>query len=165
LVKAIPQIITSLFNGFKTYYSKVGQIGTDLVKGIWNGIKDATSWILDKIKGFGKSVLKGIKSFFGINSPSRLFKDEVGKNLALGVGEGFADTMSEVSNDMANAMPTEFDTDISTNFNAVSGHSTMSTFDMMVMAFKQALKEVKVVMDDREMGGFVTDTVTKVVFA
>jgi hypothetical protein len=36
---------------------------------------------------------------------------------------------------------------------------------MMVSAFKQALTEVKVVMDDREMGGFVTDVVERTVFA
>ncbi len=165
LLSKIPEIISSLVKGFNNYYSKLGDVGLNLVKGIWNGIKDATSWILDKIKGFGKSVLNGIKSVFGIHSPSVLFRDEVGKNLALGVGEGFADTMADVSADMQSAIPTEFDANIGTNINMASGQSQMSTFDMMVLAFKQALTEVKVVMDDREMGTFVTDTVTKVVYA
>lgn len=165
LLKSVPQIMKSLFDGFGTYYSKIGDIGLNLVKGIWSGIKDATGWILDKIKGFGSSILNGIKNIFGIHSPSTVFKDEVGKNLALGVGEGFADTMADVSADMQSAIPTEFDANISTNLNAVSGHSPMSTYDMMVSAFKQALTEVKVVMDDREMGGFVTNTIERVVFA
>ena len=154
-----------MIKGFANYYKNLGEVGLNLVKGIWNGIKDATSWILDKIKGFGKSVLDGIKSVFGIHSPSVLFRDEVGKNLALGVGEGFADTMADVSADMQGAIPTEFDANIGTNINMTSGQSQIATFDMMVGAFKQALTEVKVVMDDREMGGFVTDTVERVVFA
>ena len=163
LIKAIPRIIKAIVNGFANYKSNMGDVGLNLVKGIWNGIKDATGWILDKIKGFGQSVLDGIKSVFGIHSPSRLFKDEVGKNLALGVGEGFADTMADVSAEMQGAIPTSFDADVNTNFNSRS--YTTSNYDMMLMAFKQALKEVKVVMNNREMGAFVTDTVTREVFA
>lgn len=165
LLKSVPQIMKSLFDGFVSYYSKIGEIGLNLVKGIWSGIKDATGWILDKIKGFGSSILNGIKNIFGIHSPSTVFKDEVGKNLALGVGEGFADTMADVSADMQSAIPTEFNADINTNMKLGSATSMMLTYDMMVSAFKQALSEVKVVMDDREMGGFVTNTIERVVFA
>lgn len=163
LLKSIPQIISSLISGFKKYYSKLGDVGLNLVKGIWNGIKDATGWILDKIRGFGQSVLDGIKSIFGIHSPSTLFRDEVGKNLALGIGEGFADTMSDVSADMQGAIPTEFDTEIHSNINGTG--ITQSNYDNIVYAFKQALRDVKVVMNNREMGAFVTDTVTREVFA
>ena len=163
LLKSIPQIISSLISGFKNYYSKLGDVGLNLVKGIWNGIKDATGWILDKIKGFGQSVLDGIKSIFGIHSPSTLFRDEVGKNLALGIGEGFADTMSDVSADMQGAIPTEFDAEIHSNINGTG--ITQSNYDNIVYAFKQALRDVKVVMNNREMGAFVTDTVTREVFA
>lgn len=61
-----------------------------------------TGWVLDKIKGFGDSVLGGIKSFFGIKSPSRLMRDEVGKYLAQGVGVGFAENVP--TDDMTNEM-------------------------------------------------------------
>lgn len=167
LVKKVPQIIksvvTGLYKGIAN--SEIGTVGKNLVQGLWNGIKDATSWVLDKIKGFGKSILDGIKGIFGIHSPSTVFKDEVGKNLALGVGEGFADTMSDVSDEMQSAIPTEFDTDISANMKMASATANVSTYDLMVSAFKQALSEVKVVLDDREMGSFVTDSVERVVYA
>jgi hypothetical protein len=106
-------------------------------------------------------VLDGIKRVFGIHSPSLLFKEQVGKNLALGVGEGFADTMAGVSADMQGAIPTQFDADVHTNF----GAGTSSNYDVMLMAFKQALTEVKVVMNNREMGAFVTDTMERVVYS
>lgn len=165
LLQAVPQIISSIVSGFANYVSKMGDVGLNLVKGIWNGISDATGWILSKIKGFGQSVLNGIKSIFGIHSPSTLFRDEVGKNLALGVGEGFADTMADVSADMQGAIPTQFDADINTNINSRAGHPHNANYDMMVSAFKQALTDVKVVMNSREMGAFVTNTVERVVYA
>ena len=76
------------------------QIGTNLVKGIWNGISNVANWILDKIKGFGKTILNGIKSIFGIHSPSTVMRDEVGKNLGLGLAEGIEDTIPEVETAM-----------------------------------------------------------------
>ena len=115
LIQSIPKIISAIVSGFSTGMSKMGEIGLNLVKGIWNGISNATQWILDKIKGFGQSVLNGIKSFFGIHSPSTLFQDEVGKNLALGVGLGFEQEMNEVVEEMQGAIPTNFDTNVDMN--------------------------------------------------
>lgn len=71
-------------------------IGTDLIKGLWNGINNATKWILDKIKGFCGSVLNGFKSFFGIKSPSRVMRDQVGKMLAEGISVGIDDAKDSV---------------------------------------------------------------------
>lgn len=165
LGKKVPEIITKIVSSLKDGFGKITQVGTDLVSGIWSGISGSLTWLKNKIKGWVGNVTSFIKRLFGINSPSKLFKDEIGTNLALGVGEGFGDTMSDVAKDMANAIPTEFDADINTNINSMSGQSQISTYDMMVSAFKQSLKEVKVVMDDREMGTFVTDTVTRAVYA
>ena len=61
----------------------MGEVGKNLVSGIWEGIKNAKDWLLDKIKEWCGSVLNGIKAFFGIHSPSKVFKDEIGNNLAL----------------------------------------------------------------------------------
>lgn len=66
-------------------------IGKDLIKGLWNGISDMSGWIADKINGFSKGVLKGIKKFFGIHSPSKVMRDEVGKQLVLGMAEGITE--------------------------------------------------------------------------
>ena len=162
LIAKIPQIISSLVNGFKNYYSKLGEVGLNLIKGLWNGISNAGAWLRDKISGFFGGVVDNIKDFFGIHSPSTLFKDEIGKNLALGVGEGFSDTMSDVTADMQDALPTEFDTDV--NMHTASSSYGGSSYDYLISAFKQALKDVKVVMNNREMGNFVVETVERVVY-
>nr|DAF74456.1 MAG TPA: tail tape measure protein [Caudoviricetes sp.] len=168
LVKAIPQlrakvphVIASLIGGFAKYYSKLGEVGKNLIKGLWDGILDAGGWLKDKISEFFGGIVDNIKSFFGIHSPSRLFKNEIGRNLALGIGEGFSDTMSDVSADMQGAIPTDFDTNINTTTLSPYGYN----YDYLVMAFKEAFKNVKVVMNEREMGSFVVSTVEREVFA
>ena len=160
LVLAIPAIITAIVGGLVQGIGKIKDVGLNIVKGLWEGIKDAGGWIMDRIKGFGNTILNGIKSIFGIHSPSTVFKEQVGKNLALGIGEGFADTMSDVSAEMQGAIPTEFDTSI----NASASSNSTSNYDYMVNAFKEALKGVKVVMNNREMGAFVIQTVERTVY-
>ena len=164
LLSSAGKIISTLANGLKSGLGEMAKSGLYLVQGIWQGISGSLQWIKDKISGWVGSVTKFIKKLFGINSPSKLFKDEIGTNLALGIGEGFGDTMSDVSKEMANAIPTEFDTNINASYGS-SASSSISNYDNMVSAFKEALKNVKVVMNDREMGTFVTDTIEKVVYS
>lgn len=167
IVNLIKTLATNMISAIKGVLSwdNIKSIGTNLIQGLWNGISNMSGWIISKIGGFSQSVLTSIKRFFGINSPSTVFRDEVGKNLALGVGEGFSNTMADVSANMQGAIPTEFDTDIHTNINARAGHTSSSNYNVMLSAFKQALTEVKVVMNNREMGAFVTDTIERAVFA
>lgn len=70
--------------------SNLARIGGDMIKGLWNGITDLTGWIVGKIKGFGDSILGGIKSFFGIHSPSTVFAG-IGRDLDRGLAKGITD--------------------------------------------------------------------------
>jgi phage-related protein len=161
MISRIPQIIKSMVDAFKQGVTDFMNIGKNLIEGIWNGISDAGAWLKDKVSGFFGGVVDDIKGFFGIHSPSTLFENEIGKNLALGVGEGFSSTMSDVSADMQGAIPTEFDTNV--NMNA-SSSSYGSNYDYLVTAFKEALKGVRVVMNNREMGAFILNTVEREVY-
>ncbi|HOU10965.1 MAG TPA: phage tail protein [Clostridiales bacterium] len=105
----------SVFRKIREFASmdKLKEIGKNMIIGLWNGIKDMTAWILDKIRGFGDSVMNGLKKIFGISSPSARFRDEIGKNLALGLGEGFTASMTKVAKEMQNAIPGNFETELS----------------------------------------------------
>lgn len=86
-----------IINAFKTLPSKMSSIGSDLVKGLWNGIKDMTSWVIGKIKGFTGDVLGGIKKFFGIHSPSKEMA-KIGKFLDEGLAQGIEKNKNVVKN-------------------------------------------------------------------
>lgn len=92
---------STLFAGFGRY----------LIEGLWNGIQDMQSWIVDRVSSLGSWITDAIKSVFGIHSPSKVFENEIGKNLGLGIGIGFEKAMAEVKDDMADAIPTDFDVD------------------------------------------------------
>lgn len=77
-----------ILNGIKEKFTGIGEIGRNLVTGLWNGINDKVNWVVEKVKGFGDKVLKGLKDFFGIHSPSKVMETQVGRNLALGVANG-----------------------------------------------------------------------------
>lgn len=95
LLASIPNIIKSILNLFGQLPSMLVDIGKNLVKGLWDGIKNVTGWILDKIKGFGKSILNGIKSIFGVHSPSTEF-EWIGKMNMVGFEQGMEGMKSQV---------------------------------------------------------------------
>lgn len=101
---AAKQLFDSVVNGIMGLPDKMATVGADLVRGLWNGISDMTSWVIGKIQGFGDNVLSGIKSFFGIKSPSRVMRDEVGKMLAEGIAVGFGAEMPETLRSMQKSM-------------------------------------------------------------
>ena len=103
-VSKAAQFGLEILNKFKELPSKLIEVGSNLIKGLWEGIQNMTSWIADKIKGFGESVVNGLKSFFGIASPSKLMENVIGKNLALGIAEGFDDEIDNVEADMVKDM-------------------------------------------------------------
>ena len=83
-------------------------LGKNIITGIWNGIDNAKQWMIDQFTGLKDSVLNGLKSVFGIASPSKLMRDMVGKNLALGIGVGFTAEMPEIGEDAEQAAKDAF---------------------------------------------------------
>lgn len=85
--KFFNDVKNKIINKFKELPGKLPQVGKDLVRGLWNGIKDMGTWIGKKIKGFTGDVLTKLKDFFGIKSPSKETA-EMGKFLVEGLGLG-----------------------------------------------------------------------------
>lgn len=77
-----------IVSGIKELPDKMLEIGGNIVEGIWNGISNKFDWLTGKIQSFTDGVTSKLKKFFGIHSPSRVMRDEVGKFLALGIAEG-----------------------------------------------------------------------------
>lgn len=102
------QILAELIAGFLSMMGQWITLGSDLVQEIWNTITE-TDWLslgANIISGIANGILSGAgaivsaaqdaasralnaaKSFLGIHSPSRVFRDEVGKMIPQGMAVG-----------------------------------------------------------------------------
>ena len=102
LAKNLPQIVRSVLDMMativKTFVSSLPNIvnvGKQIVKGLWEGIKAMGSWIKEKVGSFFSGIVSGVKSKRGIHSPSRVFAG-IGENMALGLGEGWENEYGDI---------------------------------------------------------------------
>ena len=87
IIAAIPGIIYDVARTFLSY--NWSSVGADIIAGIALGIANAGGAIVDAAVDAAKSAFNAAKNFLGINSPSTLFRDEIGRYMALGMGVGF----------------------------------------------------------------------------
>lgn len=100
--KAIGTILSLAWDNFKTIISTAvtniiaffrdtdwGQVGTDIVKGIANGIMNSLQWIMDAAIAAAQAALDAAKGFLGISSPSKVFEMQVGWQMAAGTARGW----------------------------------------------------------------------------
>ena len=95
LAQNLPQLVTGVLNMAATIIKTlvdsipdVIEVGKDIVRGVWEGIKAMGSWIKEKVSGFFGGIVDNVKGVLGIHSPSRVFAG-IGENMALGLGEGW----------------------------------------------------------------------------
>lgn len=159
-------MFNAVVNGLASLPGRVLSIGSDVVRGIWNGISGAAGWLADKVKSFASGILDGMKNALGIHSPSRLFRDQVGKYIAQGIGEGFTDEMGIVVGQMQDAMPdpSAFVGDQQIAYSGYSAAGMVANYSV-VDAVIEALERVHIVLDDEVAGKFVERTVTNAIFA
>lgn len=159
-------MFNAVVNGLTSLPGRVLSIGSDIVRGIWDGISGAGGWLMSQISGFASGVVDGIKGFFGIHSPSRVMRDQVGRYIAQGIGEGFSDEMGSVVGQMQDAMP-DPSAFVSDQQIAYSGYSAagMVANPSVVDAVIEALGRVHIVLDDEVAGKFVERTVTNAIYA
>jgi len=137
IVKAVPQIISAIVKGFAGGASQMASIGLNLIKGIWNGIGDAASWLWGKVSGFCSNLMGKIKGFFGIHSPSTemawvgemlveglagSIDDNGGEAVkaAEGLSRGISDVMNGLAEDMKTSVPADFHLDADASVRSVA---------------------------------------------
>lgn len=125
LLSKIPEIIKGVVSAF-TSFNWIG-VGGDIIKGIGNGIGKMANFAVDAAKNVAKNIFGGIKSFFGIKSPSTLMRDAIGKMIPQGLAVGIeADTDDAVDaiDDMNKQIMNANDPDL---LNMMSGVPTLIT--------------------------------------
>lgn len=91
-------LFNAVVNGLASLPGKMKEIGSNIVSGIWNGMSSGWNWLKDKVGGLAHSLLQGAKDALGINSPSRLFRDLVGKMIPQGIGVGIEEEIPKLQN-------------------------------------------------------------------
>lgn len=156
IITAIPAIIKALIDGFGDYLSDMADIGLNLIKGLWDGIKNAGAWLRDKISGFFGGVVDSIKDFFGIASPSKLMRDQVGKFIAQGIWVGFneEDPMSQINRDLKYGMKK-----LDTTMTLSGGYYSGIDYDKMAQATTDAFVDanIGVSVGNRQFGRLVRE--------
>lgn len=113
----VVEIGNSVVSFFKSVPEQMVEIGKNIVRGLWEGIKAMASWIGEKVSGFVGGLVDGVKGVLGIHSPSRVFAG-IGQNMALGLGQGFEKQMQSVTAGIQDAIPTPT---VDTVYNAAAG--------------------------------------------
>lgn len=130
----VKDFFTNIWNNIVDFFSglpgRMADIGYNIVTGIWNGISGAAGWLWNQISGFCSSIVSNIKSFFGINSPSKLMEDAVGKWLPPGIAVGFEDAMPKAMREIDASMG-----DITTAIPQALGYGGNTTNDSHNMTY------------------------------
>jgi hypothetical protein len=100
---ATGQMLVYLSQGITNIRNAFLDGGKNLILGLWEGIQSQKTWLSDRIYAFFSNMVDGAKKALGINSPSTVFAS-IGKNMALGLGVGFAEQIENVKRGIATSV-------------------------------------------------------------
>ena len=95
LVSNLPKVWGAIWNYLKNLPNEARRIGSMLIQGLWEGIGNLGNWVISKIKGLGKSILKAVTGIFGVHSPSTEF-EYIGNMNMVGLKNGMEDMQPEI---------------------------------------------------------------------
>lgn len=106
-LRAGQQFLSNLVNTLASIPGRMVSIGSQIVQGIINGITGSIGQVGSAILGGMKDAIANVKNMLGIHSPSRLFRDQIGRNIGLGLAQGISNSQAAVMasmNDMASGV-------------------------------------------------------------
>lgn len=132
--EAVQSLINNVISAASGIASKVMSIGSDIVSGVWDGIKNAASWFTNQVKGFFSGIVDGVKNALGIGSPSKVFRDEIGKWLPPGVAQGFKAALPAAMNSM--------EKDLNKGIDSIEPDDVSVTATATAIGFKDTIKSI-----------------------
>lgn len=95
IVRSVLDMMATIVKTFVSSLPDIVDVGKQIVKGLWEGIKAMGSWIKEKVSDFFGGIVDNVKGVLGIHSPSRVFAG-IGENMALGLSEGWDDEYGNI---------------------------------------------------------------------
>lgn len=131
-LRAGQQFLSNLVNTLASIPGRMVSIGSQIVQGIISGITGSIGKVGSAILGGVKDAISGVKNFLGIHSPSRLFRDQIGRNIGLGLAQGISNSQAAVMSSMngmaSDIASTRFTTpDVATGYGLSPTRASVST--------------------------------------
>ncbi|MBO5971353.1 MAG: phage tail tape measure protein [Clostridia bacterium] len=156
LIAALPEIIMALVKGLLEGLTKINEVGAEFVSGLWEGIKGAWGKLVDNVTSLGKKLVDKVKGFFEIGSPSKVFKNQVGRWIPEGIAEGIDETADDATksaesmvDQVMRTVNGSFNTDINFNMPDIAGYAKDLSASMTQTNNIQI--EVPLTVDGREI--------------
>lgn len=140
IVAAIPRLVSAIVNGFKEFNWL--SIGSDIIKGIAQGLKDAAGIIKDAAKDAAKKAFDAAKDFLGISSPAKK-GIYIGDMYDAGIAEGITRNQSLIDNAISDLNKKSFSgiqTSASYNFEKQSADE--SKIDLLISLLEIYLPQI-----------------------
>lgn len=106
LIHAIPNLLKSIIKTSVNVFKQTDwkSLGKAIVNGVWKGIQALAGSFYNDIWNFFSGIVDNAKSALGINSPSKVFRDEVGKWIPPGITDGIKGSMPKLLNETEQEM-------------------------------------------------------------
>jgi len=123
----ILSFVPELFNNMVDAFNDINwsDLGKNIIKGIGSGVADSAKGLADSVGNAASGALGWTKKKLGIESPSKVFKNEVGKMMGLGIAEGIKDSAKQVESAMS-GLNRKLNVDVGTNVNMNGGLAALS---------------------------------------
>ena len=164
------KVVTGIEDTFKNLYTKMLDIGKNIVLGIKDGIKSTWDGLTGWIGGLCDSFTQGVKDKFEIHSPSHIFRDQIGAMLAQGIGVGFENEMPQINTNMsktidgtvkiANLSNLDILRNMDKSYSNNSNNDTVLSAILTKMDRLEKALDITVSLDGQKVGKMVTSTVS-----
>lgn len=173
VVNKANEIITNVINKFKTLPGKMVTIGKQVIQGLINGVQSMVGALYDSIVSALSGLVDKAKAALGIASPSRVFRDVVGKQIPAGIAVGVeknAKTAEDAVSNMTEQLAKEdelfngatIERKLNTTFTAPNATDVMKNDNIALLSkldnIYERLNRLQIVLDT---GTLVGETVDK----
>lgn len=164
-LEAARNLFNNIVNTITSLPGQMLSLGENIVRGIWNGMGNLKNWIVEKVKELARGILDGMKSALGIHSPSKLFKDEVGRFIPQGVAVGIeADTESALRaiDNMNDDIISEMNKAVAYETGSINAKASVKSNNSMLNVIQASISiDGSVEIEGQKAGKILTPYITK----
>ena len=125
-------LVNAVISGVSGLPGMMSDIGSNIVQGVWNGIQGAIGWFTGAVNSFFSGIVSGAKAALGIQSPSTVMRDQVGKQIPPGITAGVEYAMPAAIRNIQGV--------INKGVQSISVDNVMIGVDTQIQAFTTTLK-------------------------